>query len=100
MLKIRADPKLLTTKPSTNLSQIKIIRALITNKNNPKVTIVTGNVKKTKIGFTKTLSKPKTTAIMTAVVSDATEMPAIKLSIIKTITAVRMMRMMVFIIFF
>lgn len=35
---------------------------LITNRNNPKVKKVTGNVKSTKIGFTKKLSNAKTTA--------------------------------------
>ena len=78
ILKMSADIKPLTAKPSTNLSQIKTIMALMTNKKSPKVTMVTGNVKKTRIGFTKTFSKPSTTAIMIEVVNDATVMPDMK----------------------
>ena len=77
-LKITALKNPLTTKPFTNLSQIKMIIALITSKNNPNVTMVTGNVKKTIMGFTKALSKPKTMAMITDVVKDFTVISSIK----------------------
>lgn len=51
-----------TAKPSISLSANKIMIALITKRNNPNVRIVTGNVKMTKIGFTKTLSTERTAA--------------------------------------
>lgn len=51
-----------TAKPFTNLSANKIIMALITNKNNPKVTMVAGNVKNIKSGLTKRFNKAITTA--------------------------------------
>ena len=85
-----------TAKPLTNLSQINTMTALMTNKKSPNVTIVTGKVKKTKIGFTNTFSKPSTTAMITDVVKDATVMPDMKWSMTKTRMAVRMMRMMEF----
>ena len=62
ILKIRAVKKPSTLKPSTSLSQIIIIIALIANKNNPSVTIVIGKVKNTKIGFTIAFNNPRTTA--------------------------------------
>jgi len=40
-----------TLNPSIQLFASKIIAALITNKNNPSVKIVTGKVRMTKIGF-------------------------------------------------
>jgi hypothetical protein len=45
-----------------------MINALITNKNNPKVSTVIGRVKITKIGLKKTLRSPRTTATIKAVV--------------------------------
>ena len=51
-----------TPNPSMSLSANKIISALITKRNKPNVKIVTGNVKMTKIGFTKTLSTDITAA--------------------------------------
>lgn len=58
---------LLTEKPSINLSANKIIKALITSKNNPKVTMVIGKVKMTKIGFTNRFKTDSTTATIIAV---------------------------------
>lgn len=81
ILKIIAVQNELTLNPSTNLEHNKIITALITNKNNPNVSIVTGNVKSTNIGFTIALSKPKTTATITAVVKFATSTLVIKCAI-------------------
>ena len=66
MLKKSAVQKELTVNPSTSLSQSKIINALITSKNNPKVMTVTGKVKITRTGFTKRLSNPKTIATIIA----------------------------------
>ena len=45
MLNNSAVQKLETLKPSINLSAIKIIIAFITNKNKPKVIMVTGIVR-------------------------------------------------------
>ncbi len=72
MLKINAVQNESTTKPPTILVDNKIIIALITSKNKPNVTKVTGKVKITKIGFIKTFSNPKTTATITAVPKLAT----------------------------
>ena len=58
---------LLTAKPSINLSTNKIINALIINKNKPRVTIVIGKVKITKMGFTNKFNKAKTTTTIIAV---------------------------------
>lgn len=78
ILKIIADKKPLTTKPSTNFAQSMTIIALITKRKSPKVRMVTGNVKKTIIGFTKIFSSPKTMATMIDVVKDWTVIPFIK----------------------
>ena len=67
ILNIKADQNECTLNPSTRLEHIKIINALITNKNNPKVKIVAGNVNITNIGLIKILSNPKTTATIKAV---------------------------------
>ena len=66
ILKNSAVQKELTVKPSTSLSQSKIIKAFITSKNNPKVTMVTGNVNSIITGFTNKLSSPKTMATIMA----------------------------------
>ena len=47
-----AHQKPSTTILSINLSEIIIINAFITSRNNPRVTIVIGKVKKTSMGFT------------------------------------------------
>ena len=73
-----------TAKPPTILVHNKIIKALITNKNNPKVIMVTGNVRITRIGFIKILSNPKTIATIIEVEKSATETPGIKCAIINT----------------
>ena len=49
--------------------------ALMTNKNKPSVKMVTGKVNKTKMGFTKKLSSPKTMATVRAVVNSSTMTP-------------------------
>lgn len=78
MLKINVVKNDSTIKPSTKWAHKSIIPALITSKNNPKLKIVTGKVKSTKIGFKKMFNKPKTTAIIIDVVKLATLIPSIK----------------------
>lgn len=67
MLKKIALHTELTVKPWMSSATIKIMTALMTNKNNPKVKMVTGSVKKIRMGFTKILSKESTIATPTAV---------------------------------
>lgn len=50
----------------------------MTNKNNPSVKIVTGNVKITKIGLTKKFNNPRTIATVNAVVNLSTTTPFIR----------------------
>ena len=54
MLKSIADHQPSTPNPSTSLSANRIMMALITNKNKPSDSIVTGSVSMINIGFTKT----------------------------------------------
>ena len=61
-----------TLNPPTILSHNRMINALITNKNNPKVNTVIGRVMIIKIGLIKTLRSPRTTATIKAVVKPAT----------------------------
>ena len=84
ILKIKAVQNEFILNPSTSLEHNKIITALITNKNNPKVKIVAGNVNITKIGLTNKLSNPKTTATIKAVVKSATLTLVITFAISKT----------------
>jgi hypothetical protein len=72
MLKIKAVQKESTLKPPTISEHNKIIIALITNKNKPNVTMVTGNVNITRIGLINKLSNPKTTATIKEVVKLST----------------------------
>ena len=51
-----------TLKPGTISLANNTIQALMTNRNKPKVMMVTGSVKITKIGFTISRNKPKTIA--------------------------------------
>jgi len=78
MLKIKAVQNEFTLNPPTILEHIKIITALITNKNKPNVRIVAGNVNMTKIGLINILSNPKTTATIIAVLKSATSTLVIK----------------------
>ncbi len=52
--------------PSTTFEHIPIIAALMTNKNNPSVKNVIGNVKSTRIGLTNKFNSPRTIATITA----------------------------------
>lgn len=65
-----------------------MIIAFITSINKPSVMKVIGNVNNTKIGFTKKLSKPNTTATVNAVENLSTTTPFMKWAIIKTKAAV------------
>lgn len=68
MLKSIAVQILDTPKPSINLSANNMIKALITNKNNPKVKMVIGSVKMISKGFTKTFKIANTKATINGVV--------------------------------
>jgi len=96
-LKIRAIKNPSTPNPLTNASASKIITALITSKNSPKVTIVTGNVNITKIGFTIKLRTAKTIATIIAVTYPATVTPGKNFANKTTATAVNRMRIKNFI---
>jgi hypothetical protein len=78
MLKNKAVQNESTSKPPTILEHKMMINALITNKNKPNVTIVTGRVKKTKIGLINVFSSPKTTATNIDVTKLETVIPDMK----------------------
>lgn len=78
ILNNKAVKKESTAKPPTILLHKIIIKPLMTNKNNPSVKKVIGNVNNTKIGFTKIFNNPKTIATKSAVVKLATCTPFIK----------------------
>ena len=63
-----AHQKPSTLNPDTNFPAINIIVAFITIKNKPKVTIVKGIVKNTKIGFKNEFNNTRTNATNIAVV--------------------------------
>jgi hypothetical protein len=88
MLKSVAVQKESTLKPATKWSQRRIIRALMTSKNKPRVKNVTGKVNKTKTGFTKKLRSANTMATVSAVVNSSTTTPFIKCAMINTSSAV------------
>lgn len=100
MLNNIAVQKLSTANPPTILVHNKMINALITNKNNPKVIRVTGNVSSTRMGLTNRFNNPKTIATIIEVVKLATETPGIKWAITITRMAVTIMRRTKFIIAF
>ncbi len=74
-LKIMAHQKLLTWKPSIKLAAKRMIMALMTKRKSPRVNMVMGKVKMTKMGFTKKLSKLSTTATIIAVNMESTPTP-------------------------
>lgn len=86
-LKIIAHQMLLTSKPDIKLSAIMMIIAFITSKKSPRVRMVIGRVKSTKIGFTIKLSKLNTMATITAVVKESTPTPGKICDKITTATA-------------
>jgi hypothetical protein len=88
ILKNNAVQKVSTLNPSTKLLHNKIINALMTNKNNPKVKIVIGSVNKIKTGLTNRFNNPKTMATIMEVAKFATDTPGRNLAISKTKTEV------------
>jgi S-ribosylhomocysteine lyase LuxS involved in autoinducer biosynthesis len=78
-----------TLNPPTILEHKSIIAAFINNKNNPSVKIVTGSVRRTKTGFIKILSNPKTIATISDVIKLSIYTPFIKREISITNIAVR-----------
>ena len=96
ILKSRAYQNPSTINPLTKASQIIIIRALITNKNNPKVTMVTGSVNMIRIGFTNRFNKTRTAATTIAIRKLSTEIPGKILARMTTEIALSKISMMVF----
>lgn len=66
-LNMMAQSTPFTLNPVMKLLARSIIIAFMTNKNSPKVTMVTGNVNMTKTGFTTKFKRLKTTATIIAV---------------------------------
>ncbi len=62
MLAKKAVQKLDTLKPLTRPDTIMIINALMTNRNNPKVTKVSGRVNTISSGFTTAFARPSSSA--------------------------------------
>ena len=62
----RAAPKPATWKPSSTLAAAQNMSALITNRNSPTVTMVTGSVSTTSTGRSTTLNSPITKAAINA----------------------------------
>jgi hypothetical protein len=79
-----AHQKLSTTNPGTTALAIRIIIALITNRNNPSVKTVKGIVSIISNGFTVTFSNESNTAIMIAVINSSTTTPGSKYDAIST----------------
>jgi len=75
MLNNNAGNQPFTLKPGTISDAHLMIRILITSRNKPNVKMVIGIVSTMSIGFTKLLSKPKTTATRIAVVVSFTLTP-------------------------
>lgn len=97
ILNNKADQKPLTRNPLTSASHNNIIKALITNRNNPKVTMVTGNVKIMRIGLINKLSNIKTAATIRAVKNPETVMPGKIFASTTTAIALSISSTMVFI---
>jgi hypothetical protein len=72
---MRAYHILSTVKPLTNQSAIMIINAFTNNKKIPRVSIVIGKVRRTRIGFTIKLSTDNASATHTAVKNPSTSTP-------------------------
>ena len=87
-----------TPNPSIKLSASRIIKALITNKNNPNVKIVIGNVRIIKRGLTKIFKIANTKATINGVARESSrETPGKNFAIINTAIAVRMSFIIIFI---
>ncbi len=90
MLKSIAAQKLSTLKPCTKCASSKIIHALITKRNSPKVSRVTGKVNKISKGFIIASNTASMSATITAVIILllTISMPGNIAASIKTLTAV------------
>ena len=97
MLNIKAVIKPSTSKPSTIFVQSNTINALMTKRNKPKVSTVTGKVKNTIIGYIKMFNNPSTTATINAVVKPTIRTPGIKCDKMTTRSAVTIIFMSKFI---
>jgi hypothetical protein len=75
-----------------------IMMAFTTSRKSPSVSMVAGSVKNTRIGFTKILSRPNTSATITAVYRLSTRTPGIKLASRITKRVVKRMLTSVFIV--
>lgn len=74
-LNTMAINKLGTEKPLIKLLAINTIIPLMTSRNRPSVTIVTGKVRIIRIGFTIVLSNARMMATINAVYTDETTTP-------------------------
>jgi len=92
-----AVQKLSTANPPTISLHNIIISAFITNRNNPKVISVTGNVSRMRMGLINTFKSPRTIATIMEVLKLATETPGIKWAMTMTRMAVRRIRSIKFI---
>ena len=68
-LKSNAHQKPSTAKPGTNQAMSRMIRAFMTSRNNPKLKIVTGIVRKTSKGLRKVFRIASAMATIMAVVN-------------------------------
>lgn len=93
----KAIQKLFTAKLSNSSLANRIINALMTNKNNPNVTMVIGNVRSIRIGFKMAFNKPSTMATIIAPKNPATSTPGRTFASMTTATAVNNIRMIKFI---
>lgn len=91
-----AVQKPLTANPSKKWSANRMIKAFMTSKNNPKVTIVIGKVRITRIGFNMAFKSARTIATIIAPVKPATSTPGRNFAKMTTATAVNSILMIKF----
>jgi len=89
-LNSKAETQPSTEKPGTIYSARKIIRILITSRKSPKVIIVIGIVKATRMGFKKAFKRANTKATITAVFASEIVTPGKNFAARKAATAVMM----------
>lgn len=86
---ISAGAKPAIVKPSTIAATPKSSRAFMTNVNNPRVRMLIGKVRMTRIGFTTALAIPKSRATIKAVVNESTLKPGTRLATMIIVRAER-----------
>ena len=86
-----------TVNPSINDAANIKSPALITNINNPRLTIVIGKVNIIKIGFTTKCNNPRITAEISAGYKPASTIPGIIFATSRSASAVIRMRIIIFI---